>query len=196
MWSMQMSIVGGAVMAAAGITMPASAAATLFNPLVNNYKTSDGRWLALCMLQRDLYWKRLCEVIDRKDLLDDPRFADPESLTANTAEAAAELETTFLTRSLAEWRAVLATQDGQWDVVTTPLEVPSDPQAVANGYVQPISYEGGMTLPLIAAPAQIDRTPPELGQAPEFNAHAEEVLGALGLTDEQILEAKISGAVV
>ena len=196
MWSVQMGIVGGAVMAAAGITPPTSAAATLFNPLVNNYKTSDDRWLALCMLQRDLYWRRLCEVIERTDLADDPRFADPESLTANTAEAAAELERTFLTRPLAEWREVLATQDGQWDVVATVIEVPNDPQAIANGYVQPVSYEGGISLPLIAAPAQIDRTPADLTKAPEFNAHADEVLAALGLTEEQIIEAKIAGAVV
>lgn len=197
MWSMQMAIVGGSLMAARGITPPPpSTGALLFNPLVNNYQTSDGRWLALCMLQRDLYWKRLCEVIGRTDLLDDSRFADAELLTANTADAVVELEKTFLTRPLAEWRAVLATQEGQWDVVATVLEVPTDPQAVANGYVQPVDYDGGVTLPLVAAPAQIDRLPAALGPAPAFNDHAEEILRALGLSEDQIIEAKIAGAVV
>jgi crotonobetainyl-CoA:carnitine CoA-transferase CaiB-like acyl-CoA transferase len=195
MWSMQMAIVGASLMAAAGVA-PSSAGAPLFNPLVNNYKTSDGRWLALCMLQRDLYWSRLCELMGREDLLVDPRFADPESLTTNTADAAAELATTFATRTFDEWRAALATQDGQWDVVANVLEVPHDPQALANGYVQPVTYDNGTTLPLITAPAQIDRTAPPIGAAPEFNADAEEVLAALGLTDEQIIDAKIAGAVV
>ena len=197
MWSMQMAIVGASMMAAAGVTPPApSSGPLLFNPLVNNYMTSDGRWLALCMLQRDVYWKRLCEVIDRPDLIDDPRFAEPAALTEHTAEAAAELEKTFLSRPLDEWRAVLATQDGQWDVVANVLEVPNDPQALTNGYVQPVAYDGGVTLPMIAAPAQIDRTPASLGQAPEFNAHADDILGALGMSEDEILEAKIAGAVV
>lgn len=196
MWSMQMAVVGASLMAAAGAPPTASAAPMLFNPLVNNYQTSDGRWLALCMLQRDLYWSRLCEVIGREDLHADARFSDADALTAHTADAAAELAATFLTRPLDEWREVLAKQDGQWDVVATVLEVPHDPQALANGYVQPVTYEGGTTLPLVAAPAQIDRTPPPIAAAPEFNGDAEAILAAVGLTDEEIIEAKIAGAVV
>lgn len=195
MWSMQMAIVGGSLMAAAG-GPPPSAAATLFNPLVNSYKTSDGRWLALCMLQRDLYWSKLCEVMGRSDLLGDERFADPASLSAHVPEAAEELASTFATKTFDEWRAILGTQEGQWDVVANVLEVPHDPQAIANGYVQPVTYDNGTTLPLVTAPAQIDRTPPPIGPAPEFNAHADEVLAAIGLSEEQIIEAKIAGAVV
>jgi hypothetical protein len=31
-----------------------------FNLLVNDYETTDGRWIALCMLQPDLYWEPFC----------------------------------------------------------------------------------------------------------------------------------------
>ena len=120
----------------------------------------------------------------------------PGVKTAGDVGRAHELEKTFLSRPLSEWRAVLATQEGQWDVVATVLEVPEDPQAIANGYVQQVTYEGGVTLPLIAAPAQIDRTPPPLGPAPAFNDHADRILTDLGLSEEQIIEAKIAGAVV
>ena len=54
MWSMQMAIVGAAV---AGLAeLPKGSRAILANPLVNNYQTKDERWLALCMLQPDVYW--------------------------------------------------------------------------------------------------------------------------------------------
>jgi crotonobetainyl-CoA:carnitine CoA-transferase CaiB-like acyl-CoA transferase len=198
MWCMQMSIVGGAVMVAASAPQdaarPPMAAPQLANPLVNSYETSDGRWLALCMLQRDRYWDGVLAATGREDLRSDPRFADPSALSAHTQDAADELARTFRTRTLAEWRTALAGQTGQWDVVANIFEVPRDPQAVANGYVQPVSYEGGVDLPLVSAPAQIDRTPPALRPAPAFNGDADDLLAALGMTEDEILEARIAGA--
>ncbi len=196
MWCMQMSITGAAVMmatASAGGGAAPAGGPLLANPLVNNYETSDGRWLALCMLQRDVYWDGLLEAIGREDLRTDPRFADPTALSANVAEAAEELTATFRSRPLAEWRAALSKQPGQWDVVSNVLELPNDPQAIANGYVQPIEYDG-VQLPMVSAPAQLDRTPPSLRPAPGFNDDADDILSALGMTQEEIIEAKIAGA--
>src|SRR3546814_20804183 len=80
MWAMQMCIVGAAVM---GATPPADDTSSepppapfVLNPLVNTYRTADGRWLSLCMLQLDVYWRGLPEVVRRPDLITDPRFAD------------------------------------------------------------------------------------------------------------------------
>ena len=168
MWSTQMSIVGAAAM---GITAPppppepdgeAPPPAFIFNALVNNYRTSDGRWLALCMLQFEQYVLGVLEAIGRPDLAEDPRFATPEDRQANQAELVRELEAVFATQDLAHWRAALATQPGQWDVVTHPTELAADPQALANGYVQPVGYPGGASLPLVSSPVQFDRVPPTL----------------------------------
>ena len=74
MWSMQMGIVGATV---AGLDeMPKGDRTQVPNPLVNTYPTSDGRWIALCMLQPDVYWADFCMAIGRKDLIDDERFAN------------------------------------------------------------------------------------------------------------------------
>ena len=43
---------------------------------------------------------------------------------------------------------------------------------------------------------QFDRDAAELNPAPEFGADTDEVLRYLGMDDEQIIEAKISGGVV
>ena len=74
MWAMQMGIVGAA---ASRATLPEFDAeseppppAMILNPLVNNYRTSDGRWLALCMLRYDLYWRGVLEVIGRAMISD------------------------------------------------------------------------------------------------------------------------------
>jgi crotonobetainyl-CoA:carnitine CoA-transferase CaiB-like acyl-CoA transferase len=201
MWCLQMPIVGAAVMMA---QPPADEGAQsgsrspnpqIFNPLVNNYQTSDGRWLSLCMLQRDRYWDDVLEAIGREDLRDDPRFNTPEALGAHNDDAIAELERTFAAMSLDQARRALGSQSGQWDVMQNVLELPVDPQAVANGFVQSIEYDGSVVLPLVSSPAQFDRTPNPLGRAPEFGADTDDVLAELGLGADEVMQAKIDGAV-
>ena len=41
-----------------------------WNPLTEPFRTSDGRWLQLLLLEPDRYWRELCEVVGRPDLTD------------------------------------------------------------------------------------------------------------------------------
>ena len=171
MWSLQMSIVGAAAMTAPrradnGDGSPkAPAGIQLFNPLVNNYKTSDGRWLSLCMLQRDLYWDGVLVALGRQDLRSDERFSTPEALGSHIGEAIAELEAVFASMTLEEARAALRAQPGQWDVLQNVFELPVDPQAIANGYVQPVRYDDDLVLPsdLVAGTIRPDPSAPGAG---------------------------------
>ena len=193
MWSMQMAIVGAAV---AGLAeLPKGSRAILANPLVNNYQTKDERWLALCMLQPDVYWGGLCTAIGRVDLIDDERFATMDVRAANSGECVAELDKTFATRTLEEWRPILSSQPGQWDVINRVSDVLVDQQAVENGFVQTVDYGAGREMPLVSNPVQFDRTPPNLRPAPEFGADTDDILLSLGWDWDAILEAKASGAV-
>lgn len=45
------------------------------NPLAGSFRTADGRWLLLTMLQPTKYWPEFCERMGRPELLTDPRFA-------------------------------------------------------------------------------------------------------------------------
>jgi crotonobetainyl-CoA:carnitine CoA-transferase CaiB-like acyl-CoA transferase len=195
MWAMQMAVVGTAQ---AGIAeMPkASSRRNAFNPLVNNYRTADDRWIALCMLQPDAYWEGLCRAIGRADLLEDPRFADSATRAQHAGDCVDELDKTFASQPLEHWRPLLLTQRGQWDVIQRAGDFSHDPQAIANGFVQTVHYEGGHTLPLVATPILFDRAANTLAPAPGFSGDADEILAGLGWDEEQILQAKISGAVV
>lgn len=199
MWAMQMAIVGAAVM---GAPVPEEDTSVVpprppfvLNPLVNTYRTADGRWLSLCMLQLEQYWRGVFEVVGRPDLIDDPRFADGAA-SQHFDDMVDELEKAFAAKTLDEWRVELAKQPGQWDVVQHISELPGDPQARANGFVQTVTYPGGHELPLIASPVQFDRTAPVLAPAPEFGADTDALLADLGLDEEAIIDAKLSGGVV
>ena len=200
MWMMQMGIVGAAAAAAMPAAppagMPTGGGMRIFNALVNNYRTSDDRWVALCMLQPDRYWEGLCRAIGRDDMVTDPRFASSADRTAHGADFVGELEKTFASKPLDHWRQALATQPGQWDVVNHLTDLPRDPQARINGFVQDVEYGNGRQLTLIASPVQFDRTPPRLSPAPEFGADTEDLLASLGMDADKIIEAKVSGAVI
>jgi crotonobetainyl-CoA:carnitine CoA-transferase CaiB-like acyl-CoA transferase len=191
MWAMQMATIGAAV---AGLDeMPKMTRQNTPNPLVNTYQTSDGRWIALCMLQPDLYWAPFCEAIGRGDLAADARFATGSERAAHVREAVVALEQTFTMKTLAEWIPILSAQRGQWDVVKKVSELVRDPQAEANGFVQRIDYGEGRRIPLISNPIQFDRTPPALGPAPGFGCDTDEILLSLGWDWDRIIEAKASG---
>jgi len=165
------------------------------NPLWNVYRTADGQFLALSMLEGDRYWPGFCIAVDRTDLLLDDRFADSGARTAHAEECVDILDALFAERTLEEWKAVLGTQEGPWSVTQTPRAALDDPQAVANDYLQWVKYDNGATLPLITAPAQFDGQAAPLRAAPGPGADTDEVLLAAGLTPDDLVRLKVAGAV-
>jgi crotonobetainyl-CoA:carnitine CoA-transferase CaiB-like acyl-CoA transferase len=70
-----------------------------------------------------------------------------------------------------------------------------DEQAIVNGYFQPVTYESGVTLPLVAAPAQFDQEPASLSRGPEHAEHTEEVLLENGYDWDDLIRLKEAGAI-
>jgi crotonobetainyl-CoA:carnitine CoA-transferase CaiB-like acyl-CoA transferase len=166
------------------------------NPIMNTYRTKDDRWLLLNMLQPDPFWDDFCRHIDREDLIDDPKFSDGMKRFENSRECVAILDQVFASRTLAEWRDALATMEGVWAPMQSALEIHDDPQADANGYLPELETAEGTRFRLVASPVQFDEDSPKLRSAPEHGEQTDEVLQELGLDMDQILEHKISGAVL
>jgi crotonobetainyl-CoA:carnitine CoA-transferase CaiB-like acyl-CoA transferase len=193
MWAMGQAFALSLVLGIPWAAPPASKLGA--NPLSRMYVTKDDHVLAFTCLQAGKYWPGLCEVIDRPELVTDPRFADHASLMANNTEAVAVLEDVFASATLDEWRARLADFDGQWAVVQNTLEAAVDPQAVANGYLQECQTAAGVPFKLVAAPVQYDEAPASPGRAPEFNEHGDTILADLGLDWDTIVDLKVRGVV-
>jgi crotonobetainyl-CoA:carnitine CoA-transferase CaiB-like acyl-CoA transferase len=165
------------------------------NVLVNTYKTRDGRFLALCMLQADKYWAKLCRIAGRPELADDPRFIDAGARRDHLDACVAELKSLFASKTLAEWREILSQQDGQWDIVQHVGELGEDSQAKANQYLQPVKTTAGRTIPLVSVPMQFDGEPLPIRASPDLGADSEAILSNLGYDDEAIINLKIAGVV-
>ena len=165
------------------------------NVLSYNYRTKDGRFLALCMLQADKYWAPLCHLIGRPDMADDPRYANATARRENNDACLAELTAIFASRTLAEWRGILAQQDGQWDVVQHIGELHKDVQVIANNYIQMVRCTAGIDIPVVSVPMQFDGVAMPIGASPDVGAHSDELLGAAGYSEDEIIDLKIKGVV-
>jgi crotonobetainyl-CoA:carnitine CoA-transferase CaiB-like acyl-CoA transferase len=164
------------------------------NPLSNNYRTKDDRWIALVVIQPDPHWRSFCAHLDRLDLVGDPRFIDFQARRAHAEELVRILDAEFSTRTLADWRQRLEGFTGVWDVNQSPAELMDDPQVLANGYL-PDGREPGPAMRAVASPVQFDEEP--LGpvpRAPAHGAHTDEALLALGYSWDEIIEMKAAGA--
>ncbi len=165
------------------------------NPLVGNYRTADDRWLVLAMLQPGRYWPEFCRHIGREDLITDERFATTKALMGNAPVAADIVQDVLATRPLAEWVARFAGMEGQWAVAQDPWEVGQDPAVRANGLIAEVIDSEGTTRELVANPVQFDEKPAQITRAPQFAEHTDEILRALGKSDDELIDLKISGAV-
>ncbi|MBM3621418.1 MAG: CoA transferase [Alphaproteobacteria bacterium] len=72
---------------------------------VQTFPTKDGWIFVMCMTQK--FWLALVDVIGRQDLLNDPRFPDPNTRAVNRAALSDALDPTFQTRTTAEWLSLL-----------------------------------------------------------------------------------------
>jgi crotonobetainyl-CoA:carnitine CoA-transferase CaiB-like acyl-CoA transferase len=169
---------------------PAGSSSGMRNPLSALYKTSDGRYISLVMLQPTKFWPEVCHVIGRPDLADDPRFATIESIAENQAVGVELLQEAFGAKPLTEWTEILGALSGPWAPVQDTLQAAADPQIAANEYILPAGE-----LSLISSPVQFDEVAPVLGPAPSFAEQTDEVLLELGLDWDRIIELKTGGAV-
>jgi len=170
--------------------------ASIRNPLVGNFRTSDGRWVHLSVLQGYQYWEEVCRLLGREDLISDPRFTSRDKWMENGNAGADEIASVIATRTLEEWKGLLTKFSGQWSPVNDTVDVLSDPQVIANGYVADVRTAEGAPFKLAAAPVAFDGSVTKPGRAPDFNEHGDAILATeLGMDWQEIIDLKIKGVV-
>jgi crotonobetainyl-CoA:carnitine CoA-transferase CaiB-like acyl-CoA transferase len=195
MWVMAPDVVASKLLPA-GKGFPSFTRGSAPNPLANSYRTRDGRWLLLMMLQPDRYWEDFCAHVERPELAADPRYADGMKRFQAREALIAELDQVFAARTLAEWRERLATLEGPWAPMQTAAELHDDPQAKANAYLRPVEGGDKGHFALVASPVQFDERPFDLGPSPELGQHTEEVLLEAGLSWDELAALKKAGAIL
>ena len=163
------------------------------NALTNAYQTSDGRWVQLSIVREDRDWPDFCQLIDRPDLLQDPRFESSAKRRAASAELVTMLDPVFAAKPWAWWREHCDAAGIPIGLIGRLQDLPEDLQARACGAVVP-SQSRGMPETL-AVPFQLHAAP--LGVracAPALGEHRDEILGQAGFSSADIERLRQAGA--
>jgi len=145
-------------------------------PLMNSYRTADGRWLFLMGLEADRHVDGVCRALGREDLLDDRRFASAAALRRHRTEVIAVLDEVIGRRTLDEWSERFDRHGVWWAPAQPPSAVVDDEQLAANdGFVRLGGPGGGQRM--VNGPVSFAgvATPDGRG-VPRLGEHTDEVL--------------------
>jgi formyl-CoA transferase len=157
------------------------------------FSASDGDFIVA--VGNDGQYAKLCELIDRLDLLDDPRYTSNPARVAHRDSLIPALQVIFAQRPAAEWvEALLACGIPAGPINTIPA-ILTDPHILARGLVyDPPDGNGprlvGQPVQLSGTPAEVRSLPPKLGE------HTDAVLReVLGLDDATLAGYRANGVI-
>jgi len=162
------------------------------------FPTKDGYIVIALGFSVENIWGVFCAVIERPELIDDPRFQTPRQRTANHALLEPILNEALRERPTAEWLV-------EFEAIGLPCgPLHSIPQAAdynqveAREMLKDVESERGNRLRISNSPLRLSRTPGAIrGGPPPVGRHTREVLAALlELSDAEIEAEFARGAAV
>ena len=159
------------------------------------FETQDGQLMVAA--GNDTLWRRLCEVLERPELAEDPRFSTNPLRVTNYADLRPLLAEVFRGQTTVAWQTRLDAAGIPISPINTVADVMEHPQVLAREMLVQLNHPvaGKMTVPGI--PVKLSDTPGALRTAaPTLGQHTEEVLSELlGYTAEQIAQLRTEGAI-
>jgi formyl-CoA transferase len=153
------------------------------------YRTADG-YLNVGASGEPM-WKRLCEAIDRPELVGRSEFASEADRSTHRVALNAELDAAFGVRTSAEWIEVLNRAGVPCGPIYSMDEVFADPQVRHLGCAAPVRHPVLGEIRLVNQMVGLSRTPASLAAAtPELGEHTDEILRELGWDDARIADLR------
>ena len=166
-------------------------------PPAGIYKTKGGGpndyVYVFCSHNNPEHWRRLCGVLGRPELADDPEYLDRDRRTSHQAE---------VDRMVAEWAAnhtkheamrLIGAAGVPAGAVLDTGDLLTEPSFEARGILQTMQHpQGSLKMPTF--PVRFDGAPAKVGPAPLLGEHNREVLGAwLELSERDLAALKEEG---
>src|SRR5882672_3285229 len=158
------------------------------------YRTKDG-YINVAASGEGM-WKRLCESIGRKDMLEDAQFKGQENRAKNRARLNTAINDALKARTSAEWVEKLNAAGVPCGPIYSADQVFADPQVKHLGAAAEVSHPRLGRLRVVNQAARLSRTPSSMKTAtPDIGQHTDEILGELGFDTKEISRLRTQGVV-
>jgi crotonobetainyl-CoA:carnitine CoA-transferase CaiB-like acyl-CoA transferase len=159
------------------------------HPSLSPYRTfrcQDGQWVFIAAAN-DRFWGRLAPALGLAELAADPRFTKNVDRVKHRVELEAILERTIATLEREPLLKALEEAGVPATPVNTVDQVMDDPQTAARGMVDRVAHPVLGEIPVVSTPVKFSAMPAGVRTAaPVHGQHTDEVLGALGYTQDEI----------
>lgn len=156
---------------------------------------SDGKFVLA--VGNDGQFRKLCDIMGRPDLPDDPRFATNVARVSNRHELVPLMESILRASSVAHWVGRLLEVGVPCGPINDLRQVFDDPQVKARDVLRHIPHPRAGSMPVLANPARLSMTPPSYDRPPpKLGEHTHDVLSAeLGMSDAEIVGLRRDGVI-
>lgn len=165
------------------------------SPTVESFLCADDRFIQLSLAEPISGWGTLCRALDRADLAQDERFANPADRFSNMRELIEILDTECQKHGSESLVAAILAAGGVAAVVMQSHEVVADPQVLQAGVLRTVSV-ADTTFDVVAPPFRIDKPAENVVAIGAPGSDTASVLaGILGLDERTIAALEQSGAI-
>ncbi|HEV8473898.1 MAG TPA: CaiB/BaiF CoA-transferase family protein [Methylomirabilota bacterium] len=158
------------------------------------FRASDGHFTVGAA--NDNLWPRFAQLLDRPELVKDPRFDSVPRRLANRLELETLIEAVTVTQPRAHWLAKCEAAGIPAGPIYTVPEALADPHAQARGMVQELEHPQVGRVKALGNPVKMSATPPRLrAAAPPLGADTDAVLREAGFADGEIARLRAAKVV-
>jgi crotonobetainyl-CoA:carnitine CoA-transferase CaiB-like acyl-CoA transferase len=143
------------------------------------YKTQDG-YMNIAATGEPI-WRRVCQALEREDMLERAEFKDGLARSKNRAALNAEINATLASRTTAEWIEKLTAASVPCGPIYAIDQVFADPQVKHIGAAAAVKSRKLGEFRIVNQAVGLSRTPASIALAPpEVGEHTDEIMAELG----------------
>jgi crotonobetainyl-CoA:carnitine CoA-transferase CaiB-like acyl-CoA transferase len=158
------------------------------------FATLDGH--IILTIGNDSQFTRFCELAGCGELATDPAYQTNEARVKNRDKLCPILAGILLTRSSADWLAACEVHKIPAGPVNRLDQVFASAQAQARALSGDIDGAGGLSIPTVASPLRLSKTPPQTKLPPPLlGADTASLLARLGLPEKEIAKLAEEGVI-